>query len=336
MNGSRENGHGAGFTSPFSLYPTRVMASTLDVPCADRFEWWRSEHRSVDISVSSRDDAQKFQCQKASIVGPDGVIAASSSYSANNARFGRDGQDMVLLSITMAGAATVMRGDELQRVTPEIGLVLLEGDRRTSTIVDCKGHDHAYLALPRSLVREALRTSEMKLGEVVRPLSGLPLVPFFTSQLRTLPSSIDGLAPNDAALLLSTMRDMALALLASQNELELSCHLHSRSDRALFESAERFVAFAFEDPDMTAGSIAGALNCSRTHLYAVYAKVGETIGNRLRQVRLDHAEKLLLTTRLSVAEIAFRVGYRDVSAFTRAFRARRQISPAAYRRQLKT
>jgi AraC-like DNA-binding protein len=51
----------------------------------------------------------------------------------------------------------------------------------------------------------------------------------------------------------------------------------------------------------------------------------------LQKVRLEKAAELLRSTRLSVARIARRVGYRDVSRFGQHFRRRFLASPRAYR-----
>ncbi|MBL9153109.1 MAG: helix-turn-helix domain-containing protein [Verrucomicrobiales bacterium] len=51
------------------------------------------------------------------------------------------------------------------------------------------------------------------------------------------------------------------------------------------------------------------------------------------KLRLEKAAELLRTTRLPVARIAKRVGYRDVSRFGRHFKRRHGRTPAAYRRE---
>lgn len=60
---------------------------------------------------------------------------------------------------------------------------------------------------------------------------------------------------------------------------------------------------------------------------------GCTVGEYVARLRMQEAERLLLTTRLPVEEIARRVGYRKASAFAERFRAHTGMTPAAYRRQ---
>ena len=52
----------------------------------------------------------------------------------------------------------------------------------------------------------------------------------------------------------------------------------------------------------------------------------------LQSVRLDEAERLLRASRLSIAEIALRVGFSDQTALTRALKRRRGVTPGAVRR----
>lgn len=62
------------------------------------------------------------------------------------------------------------------------------------------------------------------------------------------------------------------------------------------------------------------------------AATGETPGSYLRRVRMEAAGELLRATRLTVPQIARRVGYCDATAFHRAFRRHTQTTPSDYRR----
>jgi AraC-like DNA-binding protein len=53
----------------------------------------------------------------------------------------------------------------------------------------------------------------------------------------------------------------------------------------------------------------------------------------LSQVRLGRVQHWLATTNLSIAELAYRGGYADQSALTRAMRNATGLTPAAYRRE---
>jgi transcriptional regulator GlxA family with amidase domain len=71
---------------------------------------------------------------------------------------------------------------------------------------------------------------------------------------------------------------------------------------------------------------------ARTFLRRVRETTGQSPLELLQQVRLDQARRWLESTDLAIAEIAVRVGYRDVPSFHRLFRRKVAMTPAAYRR----
>jgi AraC-like DNA-binding protein len=79
---------------------------------------------------------------------------------------------------------------------------------------------------------------------------------------------------------------------------------------------------------------AAAAGLSRSRFTAVYqAQRGMSPGAFLRRERMQLATELLARTRLSMNEIGARVGYPDVTAFGRAFRALHGTTPTAWRKQ---
>ena len=68
------------------------------------------------------------------------------------------------------------------------------------------------------------------------------------------------------------------------------------------------------------------------HLARVFrAHHGETIGHRIRRLRLDWAMGELVEGEPPIREIATRAGFAHQSHFTRAFKAYTGSSPARYR-----
>jgi transcriptional regulator GlxA family with amidase domain len=68
------------------------------------------------------------------------------------------------------------------------------------------------------------------------------------------------------------------------------------------------------------------------HLFK--AETGETPTQFLKEVRLRDAERLLLTTFLSVKEIMNRVGFLDESHFGHEFKRMYGLAPSKYRESL--
>ena len=100
----------------------------------------------------------------------------------------------------------------------------------------------------------------------------------------------------------------------------------------LFDDMCAFVRGNYCDPNLSAGLVAkrfGVGQASVTRLFKQHTEGGFL--DYLHALRLDEAETLLGSTDLSVAEVARRVGYGDVSTMSRAFRRYRDKTPGECR-----
>jgi len=80
--------------------------------------------------------------------------------------------------------------------------------------------------------------------------------------------------------------------------------------------------------------LAARLQVSPDHLSAVLRAVtGQAAQEHLHARLMLEARRLLAHSRLDVAEIAWHLGFRDVSYFGRAFRRQQGLSPGQFRRQ---
>lgn len=80
--------------------------------------------------------------------------------------------------------------------------------------------------------------------------------------------------------------------------------------------------------------LARAFGFSRSRFTTLYRRSrGCGPGSMLRRIRLDEAQRLLLSTNLRLAEVAACVGLPRASALSKFFRARLGVTPSAWRRQ---
>ena len=85
--------------------------------------------------------------------------------------------------------------------------------------------------------------------------------------------------------------------------------------------------------DIRLGQLARAVHLSTPYLSSLFTRcLGATFSEYYNSVRLDHAVNDLVTTDLSIEEIAVRSGYSNAPAFGRAFRAQYHELPSAYRK----
>jgi AraC family transcriptional regulator of adaptative response / methylphosphotriester-DNA alkyltransferase methyltransferase len=100
---------------------------------------------------------------------------------------------------------------------------------------------------------------------------------------------------------------------------------------SLYEESVRIVEEEYAS-DLALDDIAHRVASSRRQLQRAYAEIGgTTFRDHLTQVRMQRAAELLRTERLSVREVAARVGYRQPAQFAKAFRRHIGLAPSEYR-----
>jgi AraC-like DNA-binding protein len=80
-----------------------------------------------------------------------------------------------------------------------------------------------------------------------------------------------------------------------------------------------------------AGRIAGVLHMSERTLRRRLAREGVSVRFLLDEIREQLAEELLISGGLTVAQVAERLGYVEISSFSQAFRRWKGVGPRAYR-----
>lgn len=87
---------------------------------------------------------------------------------------------------------------------------------------------------------------------------------------------------------------------------------------------------------VTLKKLSEMVNLSCGYLSELFTReVGITFSFYMKKIRIDRAKSLLEKSFLSVKEISFETGYRDVSNFCRDFKELEKISPSEYRNKMK-
>jgi transcriptional regulator GlxA family with amidase domain len=104
-----------------------------------------------------------------------------------------------------------------------------------------------------------------------------------------------------------------------------------RHRTSLFEEAVMIVEREYGS-DLSLDDVARRVASSRRQLQRSYAEIGRTtFREHLTRVRMERAAALLATHRLTVREVAQRVGYRQPAQFAKAFRRHQGLAPSAFR-----
>lgn len=136
---------------------------------------------------------------------------------------------------------------------------------------------------------------------------------------------------------ISQMKIYALALfslLQNLNEIPPSqvCTFFTETQVDIAKRAEKIITSDLRKHH-PAWELAAQFSVSETSLKNYFRGVfGQNISVYLREVRMKKAAKLLVTTKLSVAEVAEQVGYMNQSKFAAVFKKQFDLSPLEYRR----
>lgn len=129
------------------------------------------------------------------------------------------------------------------------------------------------------------------------------------------------------------------SLLCTQLMLEiarLSCQnvsIHTPVTNRYVSDTLDYMQRDYAEP-LTAAMIADQLHIQTTYLHRLFREhTGRTLGEHLQSIRIQHAQKLLLQTDDTLAEISCAVGINSQQHFTQLFKRIVGVSPLEYRRR---
>lgn len=102
-------------------------------------------------------------------------------------------------------------------------------------------------------------------------------------------------------------------------------------DTRFIENAVKCVEEHVASPDFTVEDLGRELGFSRAYLYKkIVALTGKSPLEFIRHIRLQHAAQLLEKSQMTVAEVAYQVGFNNPKYFARYFKEEFKILPSAY------
>lgn len=154
-----------------------------------------------------------------------------------------------------------------------------------------------------------------------------PIAEIATATMRTLKTAMDtGRRP--------PLQRMSLVTSGFVHSLFASNSLSVRMSRydLIRETARNFIQQNIHEHDLDVASLANYVNASRATLYRALEPDGG-VRQMILSVRLEHARQLLRSqrhTRGLVEDVSYSCGFKSAEQFSRAFKARYQITPSDY------
>lgn len=103
-------------------------------------------------------------------------------------------------------------------------------------------------------------------------------------------------------------------------------------DRQFLEKFIPFIETNFIDQNLTVERLSTEFGLSRVQLFRkTKVLLGDSPNNIIQQIRLKKAAQLLLSSQLSVSEIAYQTGYSSPGYFATAFKGKYDCSPSEWR-----
>lgn len=105
----------------------------------------------------------------------------------------------------------------------------------------------------------------------------------------------------------------------------------SSLDEKLIAKAIKYVEEKISDPDFSVEDLSHEVGMSRVHLYKkLISLTGKSPIEFIRTIRLQHAAQLLEKSQLTVAEVAYKVGFNNPKYFAKYFKEQFNILPSLY------
>ncbi|MDB5774249.1 MAG: AraC family transcriptional regulator [Herbaspirillum sp.] len=185
------------------------------------------------------------------------------------------------------------------------------------------------LFVPRALVEAAFPDAESIHGRVFE--STTPLTRLLIEHIASLNQNLPGMDASEADHALRAGVQLLVAAFGKQGRLSGNARAAVRA--AMFGKARRYIKANLHQPGLSPESLLNALQLPRPTLYRMFEHEGG-LGAYIRNRRLrEAADELVKFPDLTVIEIAYGLGFKSASDFSRAFRRAYDMTPQDLRVQ---
>jgi AraC-like DNA-binding protein len=246
----------------------------------------------------------------------------------------RSDPELFKISFAMRGHEVIGQGDREAALAP--GDLTLVDQSHPFRVATRDGHE--FLAVQFSPAAVPLPRDALERLTAV-PISGRDgLGASISSLARHIAPRLEEQGPTDGVRLAAALMDLLIVMLAGRLDRVTTVAPATRR-RALLATLQAFIDSHLADPELSPSTIAAAHHISLRYLHRLFEGQGTTVGERIKNRRLESCRQDLLDPSLAalpVNAIASRWGFIDAARFSRAFRDAYGQPPGEFRRHLAT
>jgi AraC family transcriptional regulator, positive regulator of tynA and feaB len=304
--------------------------STTDVPARQQFAYWREAVCEAVMNVATEDAAEDDFSGKIACADYGGLRFATFTSTAHRivrqpSHIARSNSAHFLISLQRSGIGRMQQANQSCELwAGDIGIV--DGARPFSVLFP-QTVDRAVAVIPSAMLHG--RAPWLRDCPIGRMRHDPELHPMLRMTIERLAGP--ACQSTDEAELLADNLCNLVALLTAHNVSDRN------AAQARLSDIERMLAFIrrhLNDPDLSPQTLAKYLNVSVRTVHNRFEAAETSFGRAVLDLRLDEARRALCDPRHaphSVTQIAYSLGFNDLSHFSKTFRAKFGIPPGQYR-----
>jgi AraC-like DNA-binding protein len=306
--------------------------STQDVAARDSFAYWRDLICDVFINLDCTATEPAFsgaiQTQPLDAIEVSTMQACGMRLARTPRHIARATDDHFLIVLQDGGTMHADHGERATTLRP--GDCALFDSARPYVAAFDGAFRHTVLKVPRRLMRSRYGPVEAFSG--VRIAGDRGMGRLASRLLQSLPEVLRDLDAAAAARVASIGLDLVSAAIAELPAAAQAGHTAARVARRI--QIKDYIESHLGDSELSLASIAGALHLSTRYLNDVFEEEHTSVARHIWSRRLERCHAALqdpAQAQRSISEIAFGLGFNNMSHFGRAFRNRYGATPREFR-----
>lgn len=317
------------------IFATRF--STDDLSGRDGRAYWRDEcARSIMKTDMEPLGDEPFRCSANLQLLPGlgmASIATTSNRATRSREMVKDGNDDLIFSFTLEGAAAISARDEEATVNAGSGILIPSSDPSLSLIL--RTSSFLSLAIPIAAIAPMIGDLDAALMSVVSESS--TALRLLTGYLKNVSEDAISATPNLRHVVTTHVYELvALAFGATRDTAEAANKGGVRTAR--LHAIKAHVLQNLDQQKLTTANVGLRHGVTSRYVNMLFDEEGTSFEEFVLLQRLNKARRLLTDPRFikrTISSIAYEAGFSDLSYFNRTFRKRFEMTPSDVRAQMR-